>query len=128
MRLRRRLLILLVSVLPVPVLSAKKAQPVLDWKTGILWESPDACSDGALVWKETFLILADDIKYHVAHSILVGRKPNVTEGSMVQYAIAQGSFYLQDEDGRVFKLVLVKKEQDPTAQELLKSGKQPCQP
>ncbi|GEM_PF-3356727 len=44
------------------------------------------------------------------------------------YATAQGDFFLQDEDGRVFKLSVVKKELDPNAQERLKTGRRPCQP
>ena len=120
--------ILLVSVLGVSIGSAEKAQPVvLDWKTGVLWESPDACNTTSPIWKQTFLILADDTLYHVAHTP-IRRKPNVTEGKPVKYDIAQGDFYLQDEDGRVFKLSIVKTEEDPTAQQRLKSGKQQCQP
>lgn len=46
----------------------------------------------------------------------------------MQYALADGDFYLQDEDGRVFKLAIVKQEADLKAEERIKSGKQPCQP
>ena len=109
-------------------LFARKAQPVLDWKTGILWASPDPCNDTSPFYKETFLIVRDDIVYHLAHSVLIGRKPNVTERGTVKFDMALGDFYLQDEDGRVFKLAVVKKELDPNAQEHLKSGKPPCQP
>jgi len=128
MQLRRTSLILLLGLLAVSLSSAKKTQPVLEWKTGILWELPDPCNETSPVWKETFLILGDDTLYHVARSSLVGRKPNVTEGQPVQYTIAQGDFYLQDDDGRVFKLAVVKKELDSNAQEQLKRGKRPCQP
>jgi hypothetical protein len=127
MQLARPSLVSLAILLAVSVSSAKKAQPVLNWKTGVLWESPDACNETSPIWKETFLILADDTLYHVAH-IPIRNKPNVTEGKPVKYDIAQGEFYLQDEDGRVFKLAVVKKELDPTAQERLTSGKHPCQP
>ena len=113
--------------LTVSVASAKKAQPVLEWRTGILWESPDACNETSPVWKDTYLIVDADILYHVAH-LPLRRKPNVTERSTVKYALAQGGFYLQDEDGRVFKLSVVKTEQDPNAPERLKRHKQPCQP
>ena len=119
---------LLAILLAVSVLSAKKTHPQLNWKTGILWESPDACIDNAVVWKETFLILSEDTLYHVAHSVVLSRKLNVTEGQPVKYAVAQGDFYLQDEDERVFKLAVLKKELDPAAREKFKSGKQPCQP
>lgn len=128
MHRRRTPLILLAGLLAVSLASAKKAQPALEWKTGFLWESPDGCDDTIPVWKQTFLILAEDnTLYHVAHTP-IRHKPNVTERSMVLYALIQGDFYLQDDDGRVFKLAVVKKEQDPKAQELLKSGRQPCQP
>ena len=108
--------------------AAKKPQPALDWKPGILWESPNACDETSPVYMDTFLILGDDTIYHLAHNNLIGRKPNVTERSAIMYAIDQGRFYLQDADGRVFKLSVVKKELDPQAQERLKNGKQPCQP
>ena len=127
-QLRRAALISLVSILGVSLSSAKKAQPVLEWKTGFLWEVPDPCNETSPLWKDTFLILGDDTLYHVARSNLVRHKPNIREGSTVMYTIAEGDFYLQDEDGRVFKLAVVKKEQDPTAQEQLKRGKKPCQP
>lgn len=126
--LRRTFLIGLVGVLAVPVLSAKKAQTALEWKTGFLWESPDACIDTWSLYRETFLIVDDDTLYHVSHRPSISHKPNVMERSTVQYAIADGDFYLQDEDGRVFKLAVVKKEVDPKAQERIQSGKQPCQP
>lgn len=128
MQLRRAALLLAVSIAGVSLSSAKKAQPVLDWKIGILWEAPDPCNDTAPIWKDTFLILGDDTLYHVAKSNLSRHKPNISEGGTVMYTIAQGDFYLQDEDGRVFKLAVVKKEQDPNAQEQLKRGKKPCQP
>jgi hypothetical protein len=41
----------------------------------------------------------------------------------MRYAMALGDFYLQDENGRVFKLAVVKTELDPTARERLKSWK-----
>jgi hypothetical protein len=94
---------------------------------GILWESPDACNTTSPVWKETFLVLDGDTLYHVAHTPLL-HKPNVTEGKPVRYDVAQGDFYLEDEDGKVFKLSIVKKEEDPTAQDRFKRGKQQCQP
>jgi hypothetical protein len=128
MTLRRAALILLVSILGVSLSSAKKAQPVLEWKMGILWETPDPCNETSPIWKDTFLILGDDTLYHVAKSNLGRHKPNIREGDPVMYTIAEGDFYLQDEDGRVFKLAVVKKEQDATAQERLKRGKKPCQP
>ena len=125
---RRAALISLVSILSVSLASAKKAQTVLEWKTGVLWEVPDPCNETSPLWKDTFLILGDDTLFHVARSNFVRHKPNIREGSTVMYTIADGEFYLQDEDGRVFKLAVVKKEQDPTAQEQLKRGKKPCQP
>ena len=128
MQLRKAALLSAISILGVSLLSAKKEQPVLDWKTGVLWEAPDPCNETSPIWKDTFLILGDDTLYHVAKSNLGRHKPNVSEGAKVMYTMAQGEFYLQDEDGRVFKLEVVKKEQDPTAQELLKKGKKPCQP
>ena len=125
---RQTPLVLLVSVLAVSVLTAKKAQPViLDWKMGILWESPDACNETSPIWKATFLILADDTLYHVVYTPIL-HKPNVTERMSVRYVIANGDFYLEDQDGRIFKLSIVKNEQDPTAQERFKSGRQQCQP
>jgi hypothetical protein len=127
-QLRRAPLTALLCFSAISLLSAKKEQPVLEWKNGILWEAPDGCNDASPIWNETFLILGDDTLYHLAHSTLIGRKPNVTEGAAVQYAVAQGEFYLQDDDGRVFKLSVVKKEVDPKAQQRLKSGKLPCQP
>jgi hypothetical protein len=127
-RLRQTSLILLASLMAASVSSAKKAQPVvLNWKMGILWESPDPCNDTSPIWKETFLILADDTLYHLAHTPVL-HKPNVTEGKPVSYDIAQGDFYLEDDDGRVFKLSIVKKELDPTALERFNSGKLQCQP
>jgi len=61
MRLRRRLVLLLASALALPALSAKKAQPVLEWKSGILWASPDPCYDDEGVFsRESFLIVADE--------------------------------------------------------------------
>ena len=124
----KRLAAVILCMLAVSVSSAKKAQPVLDWKTGILWQSPDPCNyyEGAFE-KESFLIIGDDLVYHVSRGFF-GHKPNVTEREPVQYAIAGGYFYLQDEDGRVFKLSIVKKELDPKAQERLKNGQRPCQP
>ena len=127
-QIRRAALISLVGILSVSLSSAKKAQTVLEWKTGVLWEAPDPCNETSPLWKDTFLILGDDTLYHVARSNFVRHKPNIREGSTVMYTIAEGEFYLQDEDGRVFKLAVVKKEQDPTAQEQLKRGKKPCQP
>lgn len=127
-QVRRAALISLVGILSVSLASAKKAQTVLEWKTGVLWEAPDPCNETSPLWKDTFLILGDDTLYHVARSNFVRHKPNIREGSTVMYTIADGDFYLQDEDGRVFKLAVVKKEQDPTAQEQLKRGKKPCQP
>ena len=127
-QVRNAALVLAVSFLGVPLAPAKKAQTVLDWKTGVLWEMPDPCNETSPLWKDTFLILGDDTLYHVARSNFVRHKPNIHEGSAVTYTIAEGEFYLQDEDGRVFKLAVVKKEQDPTAQEQLKRGKKPCQP
>ena len=121
------MLILSVSALAVSALSAKKTPIVLDWKTGILWELPDACNTTAPIWKETFLILADDTLYHVEHTPIL-RKPNVTEGKPVSYDIAQDGFYLKDDDGRVFKLSIVRTEIDPTAFARFHKGKQPCQP
>jgi hypothetical protein len=122
-------LILLVGFLCASASSTKKTQwlRLLDWKTGILWESPNACDETSRIYKQTFLILGDDLIYHVAH-IAVLHKPNITEGQSVRYAVVLGDFYLQDESGRVFKLVLVKSELDPTAKERFKSGKRPCQP
>jgi len=126
--LRHTLLVLLVTATAVTVSSAKKAQPVvLNWKQGILWESPDACNETAPLWKETFLILADDTLYHLAHTPIL-RKPNVTEVKPVSYDVAQDGFYLMDDDGRVFKLSVVKTETDPTALEQFHRGKKPCQP
>lgn len=120
--------ILLVSVLAVVAASAKKEQPVLEWKTGILWASPDLCNDDTPFYKETFLIVGDNLLYHVAHTA-IRHKPNVTELSTVKFARIQSDFYLQDEDGHVFKLSLVKKEPlDPASEERLKSRKRPCQP
>jgi len=126
-RLRRSLLVVLLGTLSVPPAPARKARPVLDWKTGVLWETPDACNETSPVYKETFLILADDTLYHVAF-IPIRRKPNVTERREIKYDIIQGDLYLQDDDGHVFKLSIVKKEQDPAARQLLNSGKMPCQP
>lgn len=119
--------LLLVSILAVSALSAKKEQPVLDWKNGILWETPDACNEKSASWKATFLILADDTLYHVAYTAVL-HKPNVTEGNPVRWDIEQGDFFLEDEDGRVFKMAIVKKEVDPAAQARFKSGKLACQP
>lgn len=126
---RRAALLLLASLLSASGLSAKKAPAVLEWKTGFVWESPDACIDTWGLNKETFLIIGDDdTLYHLSHSTLVSRKANVTERATVKYAIAGGEFYLQDESGRVFKLAIVKTEIDPNAAERLRNGKQPCQP
>ena len=127
-QVRSATLVLAVSFLGVSLASAKKAQTVLEWKAGVLWEVPDPCNETSPLWKDTFLILGDDTLYHVARSNFVRHKPNIREGNTVMYTIAEGDFYLQDEDGRVFKLAIVKKEQDPTAQEQLKRGKKPCQP
>ena len=125
----KRLVAAILCTLAVSVSFAKKAQPVLDWKTGILWQSPDPCNyyEGVLD-KESFLIIGDDLVYHVSHNFLIGHRPNVTEREPVKYAMDRGYFYLQDEDGRVFKLSVVKKELDPKAQERLKNGQRPCQP
>jgi hypothetical protein len=107
-------LILLVGFQCASASSTKKAQwlRLLDWKTGILWEAPNACDETSRIYKETFLILGDDIVYHVAH-IAVLHKPNITEGQSVRYTVALGGLYLQDENNRVFKLALVKSELDP---------------
>ena len=126
--LRRTFLIALTAVLALPLVSAKKAQTALEWKTGFLWESPDACIDTWSLYRETFLIVGEDTLYHVSHRPPIVHKPNVTERSSVQYALADGDFYLQDEEGRVFKLAIVKQEMDSQAQERIKSGKLPCQP
>lgn len=127
--LRRAALLLVAGLLSVSGLSAKKAPTVLEWKTGFVWESPDACIDTWGLNKETFLIIGDDdTLYHVSRSTLVSRKANVTERATVKYAIANGEFYLQDEGGRVFKLSIVKTEVDLNAAERLRNGKQPCQP
>jgi len=126
--MRRFPLFILAGVLTALTLSAKKAQIVLDWKPGILWETPDACNEKSPVWKETFIVLAEDnTVYHLAHTPL-RRKPNVTEGKPVRWDVEEGDFYLEDEDGRVFKMGIVKKEMDPNAAERFKNGKQPCQP
>ena len=124
--MRRTPLLLLLFIL-ASSLSAKKAQVILDWKDGILWQTPDACNETSPAWKQTFLVLADDTVYHLAFTPLL-HKPALTEGKPIRYDIAQGDFYLEDEDGRVFKMAIVKKELDPTAQDRLKSGKPPCQP
>ena len=122
-------LILLVGFLCASASSTKKSEwlRLLDWKTGILWETPNACDETSRIYKQTFLILGDDIIYHVAH-IAVLHKPNIVEGQSVRYAVALGDFYLQDENGRVFKLAVVRAELDPTARDRLESGKRPCQP
>ena len=122
-------LVLLVGFLCASASSSKRTQwfRLLDWKTGILWESPNACDETSRIYKQTFLILGDDIIYHVAH-IAVLHKPNITKGQSVRYAVALPDFYLQDENGRVFKLAVVKTEPDPTSRERLKSGERPCQP
>ena len=103
-------LILLVGFLCASASSTKKAQwlRLLDWN------------------KQTFLFLGDDIISHVARTA-VSHKPNITEGQSVRYALAVSDFYLQDENGRVFKFAVVKTELDPTARERLKSGIRPCQ-
>jgi hypothetical protein len=77
--------------------------------------------------RESFLIIGGDIVYHQSHNIPIGHKPNITERGPVKYAIAQGDPYLQDEDGRVFKLSVVKKDLNPDAQQRLKNGQRPCQ-
>src|SRR5215471_8606417 len=121
-------LILLASVFTVLIVSARKAHPViLDWKPAILWELPDACNVTAPIWKATFLILADDTLYHVEHTPIL-RKPNVRERKPISYDIVEDGFYLKDDDGRVFKLSIVKTEVDPNALESFHKGKQPCQP
>lgn len=127
MRTRRRLFLFVVTLFAVSTVAAKKSQTVLEWKTGVLWGPPDPCSDSWDLYKKSLLIVGDDLVYHVTRAP-IGRKANVTEGSAVKYTMADGDFYLQDEDGRVFKLTLVKKEPDPKAQERAKSGKRPCQP
>lgn len=124
----KRALLILLAVILTAALSAKKAQPVLEWKDGILWASPDPCNDFSGFNKESFLIIGDDILYHVSRRTPLGRKPNVTEHSPVKYTMADGEFYLQDEDGRVFKLSVVKKELIPKAEERLKNGQPPCLP
>ena len=118
----------LLIVLAVSALFARKTQPVLDWKDGILWASPDPCYDFLTFNRESFLIIGDDVVYHVSRRTPIGRKPNVTEGSAVKYSMPDNDFYLQDDDGRVFKLTVVKKGSIPNAQERLKSGQPPCQP
>ncbi|MBZ5576336.1 MAG: hypothetical protein LAP40_07260 [Acidobacteriia bacterium] len=125
---RRTVLILLTGLLVIPVLSAKKSRTVLDWKTGYVWESPDACIDTWGLNRETFLIFGEDTLYHVSHRLLIGHKAGVMERSTVKYALAGGGFYLQDEAGRVFKLAVVKTEFDPNAMARINSGRQPCQP
>ena len=112
----------------VSLSSAKKTQPVLEWKDGIFWESPDPCLDSWDLFKKTYLIIGDGVVYHVSHRPPIGHKPNLTERSPVKYTMADGDFYLQDEDGRVFKLAVLKKELDPKVDEKLKSGKAPCEP
>ena len=125
---RRSSVLLLLLVLAVPDLFAKKSQPVLEWKTGILWASPDPCLDSDILFnRETYLIIADDVVYHVRLG-LMGHKPLVTERGAVKYATAQGDFFLQDDDGRVFKLSVMKKELDPGALDRMNNGKRPCQP
>jgi hypothetical protein len=120
--------VLLIGVLTLSAASAKKAEPVLEWKTGIFWASPDLCNEISPFYKETFLIVGDNLLYHVAHTP-IRRKPNLTELTAVKFAMIQGDFYLQDDDGRVFKLSLVMKEPlDPASEERLKSRKRPCQP
>lgn len=79
LQLRRTSLILLVGVMALPVLSAKKAQTALEWKTGFLWESPDACIDIWGVYRESFLIVGDDTLFHVSHRTPIRHKPNVKE-------------------------------------------------
>ena len=124
----RSSLLFLILILTAPSLFAKKSQPVLEWKTGILWASPDLCLDSDILFnRETYLIIAEDIVYHVRLG-LISHKPLVTERGAVKYATAQGDFYLQDDDGRVFKLSVVKKELDPGALDRMNSGKRPCQP
>lgn len=127
-QLSKASLTVLVALMAVPVLSAKKAQPVLDWKTGVLWAYPDPCYDFLTFDRESFLIISKDIVYHVSHRTPIRRKPNVTEGGTVKYSMPDADFYLQDEDGRVFKLSVVKKESIPNAQERLKNGEPPCRP
>ena len=107
-------------------MAAKKATRSLDWKAGILWASPDPCNRSSGAASESFLIIGDDIVFHVSHRAPIGHKPNVTERGQVKYAMDRGDFYLQDEDGRVFKLSLLKKELDPDAQKRLRSGQRPC--
>ena len=120
--------IVLISVLAVAALSAKKAQPVLEWQTGFLWASPDPCNETSPFYKETLLIVSEDLLYHVAHTP-IRRHLNVTERGLVKFAMIQGDFFLQEDDGRVSKLSLVKKELlDPVARERLKNKKEPCQP
>ena len=125
---RRASQVLLLLGLAVPALFARKAQPVLDWKTAVLWASPDPCYDFLGFSRGSFVILDEDIVYHVSHRTPIGHKPNVTEGSAVKYAMPESDFYLQDEDGRVFKLTVVKKESIPNALERLKNGQQLCRP
>jgi hypothetical protein len=125
---RLRLLALaLASILVAPVVSAKKAPPVLEWRDGILWASPDPCLEYSGFNRQTFLIIGGDIVYHVSHNP-IRHKPNVTEHAVVKYAMAEGDFYLQDEDGRVSKLSVVSKETIPDAHRRFANGEPTCQP
>jgi hypothetical protein len=119
------------TILPLILLGganlvAKKERQVFDWKTGVLWAAPDPCFQNSGINRESFLIIGNDIVFHVSHGIRIRHKPNVTERGQIKYVMDRGDFYLQDEDGRVFKLNLLKKELDPDAGKRLQNGERPC--
>jgi hypothetical protein len=119
------------TILPLLLLAgsdfaARKEKPVFDWKTGVLWASTDPCIQNSGINRESFLIIGDDIVFHVSHGIRIRHKPNVTERGQVKYAMGRGDFYLEDEDGQVFKLNLLKKVLDPDAGKRFQSGERPC--
>jgi hypothetical protein len=76
-----------------------------DWKTGTLED----------LYVAIYTIKADGYRYEVyfdqtTRQFMAHTVPNVTVHGPVRFAMEKGVFYLLDEDGREFRLSLVKKE------------------
>lgn len=110
--------------------SIAKKRSTRDWKEGILKETAMASENlGAMAqavpgmavarnltrtW-QGFRVQASDLEYLLACPIRRGHMPNVTVNGKVHFSIERGKFYLLDDDGREFEMVVLQKAIQPGA-------------